>query len=302
MRMKQVAVGLGIAFVTAVAGCGNAHGGEASGTGSSDPDSDGGHAGSSAAGSGSAARGGAATAGSSATGQAGGSSVDAGKAGRSSDAGSAGHTGDAGSTPAMSPAIPMKDGVPIGDCVDPTPEQLAATGCPATQPDPSSGCFVDPSVDCRYPIKVQGEGLSSQLIFRCERGTWDPGSTEWCGQTCDVVGVNGNHPIELPIGSCPERALAECDDGKGTMYAHDPSALTLTIAMLQSALEACNASIAGNAVTLELDNGCPKRLSSGAAFDVNTTKCLVDHFGSVRWKCATMLPCASFSWSATNAN
>lgn len=307
-RMQAARFGLGRTFVfvlaVATAGCSSTHGARRSGApGADDPPIADGHAGGSGAASGSGGQGGTATAGSSAASAAGSSSVDVGKAGSSSGTGSSGEAGSASSGSGGAPAqsiIPLKDGVPIGDCVESTPEHQAAKGCPETEPAPSSGCFVDPDVECRYGISVEG-GLSSQTIFSCDRGTWDPGARVYCGQSCAAQAVSGEHAIDFAVGSCPERPLSECDDGKGTMYAFDPGALTLTTAMLQSAVEACNASFSGNAVTLELENGCPKRLSSRLELDAAATTCLADRLGTARWKCATPLPCASYSWVLATA-
>src|SRR5689334_2238278 len=51
-------------------------------------------------------------------------------------------------------AIRTKDGVPIGDCTEPTAEELAAMGCPVTRPIAGTACDVPDGVFCRYAIET----------------------------------------------------------------------------------------------------------------------------------------------------
>src|SRR5262245_25976877 len=71
--------------------------------------------------------------------------------------------------------LSMKSGVPIGDCVEPTADELAAAGCPPVQPEMFDHCDEDRKL-CRYGIDVSG-GLAMQTMFSCNasEGSWGVG-------------------------------------------------------------------------------------------------------------------------------
>jgi hypothetical protein len=186
--------------------------------------------------------------------------------------------------------VPMKDGVPIGDCVDLDMTAQMAQGCPAVEPAPESACDVQGKT-CRYARFEQG--ATSQAVFSCS-GNWGPGALETCGEVCGATDAN---PIDFTGADCPTRPAAVCDDGKGTSYAFPPDAYTLTSAMLQSTLEACNSDIADNLVWLTLNDGCPARLSSMQPLAPGSVTCLEQKLSNVRWSCATTLPCLSRQWT-----
>jgi hypothetical protein len=191
---------------------------------------------------------------------------------------------DAGGAKAKFPA---KDGVPFGDCVDLDTTAQMTQGCPSVEPAPESACDV-PGKTCRY-ARVDGS-TTYQLVLSCLGNYWGSGALEACGEVCDP---NDANPIDFPGADCSTRPAAACDDGKGTSYGFPPDAYTLTSAMLQSTLEACNSDIADNLVWLTLNGGCPVRLSSMQPLAPSAVTCLEQKLSNARWSCATTLPCLS---------
>jgi hypothetical protein len=202
---------------------------------------------------------------------------------------------DAEPAPDASPAdapVPMKNGAPIGDCVEASEQELAKQGCPTAPPPALSSCEEVGTV-CRYEIETDS-GASSQVVFACNRElSWGAGASVQCGITCHM---DDGFAIELSAAGCASRSAAPCDDGKGTTYAFPPPAYTLASAMLQAALEACDSDIAGNSVELQLSDGCPVRLASLQTLAPAAVSCLESRLGQARWQCATQVPCLQRSW------
>jgi hypothetical protein len=96
---------------------------------------------------------------------------------------SAGEAGSAGAH-----EIPTKDGLPIGDCTDPTPEELAASGCPP-ELEYMAPCTEIGAI-CRTEIRTDASQTSQGYLTCQENGQLNVGVLLTCGSTCDVSAGN----------------------------------------------------------------------------------------------------------------
>ena len=180
--------------------------------------------------SGSGPSGGAGAAGGGGVLNAGGSSGALGVAGgTSSDAGAGGQGGEGGA--AVGP--PTKNGVPIGDCVDPTPAEQMAAGCPVTQPNYNDPCDT-PSLSCRYAVDTNSVTMSSsQTYWVCDASAgWSGEGTQTCWDSCSAPNAStggGSQPFAIAMtfrtGDCSTRPLTACDPGNRTYWSPPPAQL-----------------------------------------------------------------------------
>jgi hypothetical protein len=194
------------------------------------------------------------------------------------------------SSTALGPGAPLDDGVPVGDCVDPTPAELASLGCPATNPDALATCDAPASTICRYPIQV-ASGRSTQVIISCSRQ--DPASPTWagvtatCGESCGSPAVN---IIQLGGAACVERPVTACDQPVGfPMPAQDR-----LDGMLAGQLAPCVGGESGDyRVEVQFEGGCPTQVSFDDSHGLPPTlaACLEAQLETVHWDCATHLLC-----------
>jgi hypothetical protein len=190
--------------------------------------------------------------------------------------------------------VPEKDGVPIGDCVEPSAQELQSLGCPVTQPGMQTSCSAPDRTVCRYGISVE-DGGSYQTLFACFDGSWGAGAREGCGTVC---GMAAGKAVSINAQGCEGRVPTECGED-GTTYAWPPSALTRTTREIQRVVQACNAPPIGTlSIEIRFDRGCPVQLAISISDDSLTDgelSCLAAQLSQARWACALKLPCASYN-------
>jgi hypothetical protein len=211
--------------------------------------------------------------------------------------GVAGSTSGAGSSTggiARAAVGSTKAGVPVGDCPDPTPDELAAAGCPTTEPIPESSCDVVDRV-CRYPIKSDGSS-ATQDVFVCWPGyppqpplTWGPGGRVVCGQSCGEVAPGA---IVFDVGDCKKRPLTACLDATQPASPFDTNQSTLD-GLLGAVVAACGDPAYNNLLTLHVANGCPSSFSTEKPLASDVAACVAKRLRSLRWDCAIGLVCAT---------
>jgi hypothetical protein len=219
--------------------------------------------------------------------------------------GSGGVAGATGGAAGGSPAgdgsartIPTKNGVPIGDCVDPSASALAAAGCPTAQPPMMSACGAPAGTVCRYEIQTE-PGYSQQAVFVCSDKSWGPGVLNTCGQICQL-GVAATSPpaqiVDLQGGACASRPVTECQGVPGTQYwAPAQTAQTRLNEQLRAQIAVCYGSMQENSIQVQVIDGCPVRLTVQAVVDASVIECLTTGLATQRWSCAMDLVCAQYS-------
>jgi hypothetical protein len=178
-----------------------------------------------------------------------------------------------------------KDGVPIGDCKDFSAAELTAMNCPTEPPLDGTPCD-DDSVHCSYPISLDASG-SSQQDFLCS-GYW-LSRNQPCGTVCSGLGPSAVH---LGTEDCAERPVTVCSSGWVS-----PTAQTLLSGAIHELIGSCFTSLTFRypAIELEFSAGCPSGLSVPDQIDSNEIACAIDKLRTMRWDCATELPCASYT-------
>lgn len=193
--------------------------------------------------------------------------------------------------------IPTKNGVPIGDCREPTTAQQTALGCPTTAPAPMSACAAPIGTICRYDIDTSLGYIAYQNVFGCDsEGSWGPGASQLCGQTCSY---SGSTVIDLDSANCSSRTLTRCIDAMNRQYAYPPPAQTLLNDYLHDALNTCLGGTFLGFVTLDVKSGCAKRLTTDRSLAPEQSACLKQRFESVRLDCAQQVLCSSFGVALT---
>jgi len=198
---------------------------------------------------------------------------------------SRGGGGAAGAPDAPEPML--IDGVPIGDCREPTSE-TREPGCPAQPPQPQAACEAPNGLKaCAYEIEV-ADGRASQMIYTChpDQLIWGSGQVP-CGLACQP-------PAEHVVGlttSCSDAPVTTCRD-PDQLFAFETAQQWLDSAF-EKVLHRCVGDPIGVLYQLELAGGCPVRISSNMAFTANQLACLVPALG-VRWDCAANLSCSRF--------
>ena len=193
-------------------------------------------------------------------------------------------------------ALPTKDGIPVGDCTEPTPSQQADAGCSVPQPV-GSPCDVQGAA-CRYSIETSQELASAlQNYSVCLDGRWFA-TTERCSETCraarDLVETT------FDTSDCEARPELACNPG---MFGDDQtspplSAQVLMDEELEALLATCGLLDApGPDVEVDFENGCPSALGVLASLDPTVVACLVANLAGARYGCARLLPCSH--WNRT---
>jgi hypothetical protein len=200
--------------------------------------------------------------------------------------------GDASDSAGEAPITPrFKEGVPIGDCEELGPAELAARGCPPTPPSVDVACNVPKETVCGYSIKVEGE-LSSQVIYTCPR-PFDGAQPRWFGWTSSCgVACPADQRDSIPIDGppCAERPIVSC--GEGRTYAIGTTAHRIASDELGAHIAACGGgSITGVTIHLEVKDGCPVRLFG---LGPPISDCLKERLSNLRWRCAMPLVCANY--------
>jgi hypothetical protein len=197
---------------------------------------------------------------------------------------SAGEAGSAGAH-----EIPTKDGLPIGDCTDPTPEELAASGCPP-ELEYMAPCTEIGAI-CRTEIRTDASQTSQGYLTCQENGQLNVGVLLTCGSTCDVSA--GNDAM-LDATDCSSRPVTECDTSEVT-YGVPPLAQQRADRELAQVIQVCGGFPIDNRIQVKLLNGCPYALSTTPTLSASIVDCLKGTLSQVRWSCAEDLMCASWA-------
>jgi hypothetical protein len=205
----------------------------------------------------------------------------------------AGEPGDAGAPSAGEPGaagaheVRTKNGLPIGDCTEPTAEELAASGCPAVL-EPGAPC-TQIEATCRSEILTDDRTRSVQNYFTCqEDGHLGGGSGYVCGKTCN--GSAGNDAT-LDISDCSSRPFTECDT---TNVNYPYLAQDKADHELARIIQACGGPLIDIRVEVKVMNGCPYALSTISTVSASVVECLKATLSNVRWSCSEDLACVSW--------
>lgn len=189
----------------------------------------------------------------------------------------------------------MKEGVPIGDCVETASAGLA--GCPPEPPTLSESCEAPGGVylQCPYEIRVE-RGRAAQVIYTChpEQLFWG-GFMASCGEVCRPPDAN---VLELDASDCEQRAITSCKD-LGAAFGFETQQQWFDSAF-EKLIASCFGEVLGRQFQLEVENGCPARLSSSAPFSSSAQACLTDQLNQLRWDCALDLSCSTFLRALTS--
>lgn len=182
--------------------------------------------------------------------------------------------------------VPLKNGIPIGDCRELSEAEQVELGCPGHKPAASSICDAPDGTTCRYDISAEN-GYSRQTVFHCYGDDWGPGALDSCGRVCQLA---GNNDISFDISDCRSRPVTECP--YETPDIAPPTAQDQLDQAFERMIEDCNG---GNHLEVEFHSGCPSRLSSFMPLSPYGAACLSERLGRVRWSCARPLLCAGYS-------
>lgn len=192
-----------------------------------------------------------------------------------------------GSSPQGEP-IPRKNGLPIGDCHDPTPADQAWAHCPVEQPEPGSACSV-PDAVCHYAIQTDGSS-SFQPVFHCLGGNWGVGRMARCGSSC---GAAGGRAVGI-AGECSARAESTCEriDPQPILPLTDQTAQELLDDIVQQTINPClTGPFVENAFEVGFRDGCAVSWGALTAPDAETQACITRAFAAHHFSCAESLEC-----------
>jgi hypothetical protein len=187
--------------------------------------------------------------------------------------------------------VPRLDGVPIGDCREPTDDERTALGCPVSPPEAGTSCDLAPGVTCGYSLSTN-RGSSYQELYLCsndeERQWWTLAQS--CGEVCTD---GGPYALELDASDCASRPMASCEL-EGAVFAYAPSGATLLKYTLSDVISAC-AHIDIFSAALELTQGCPTRFTTNYEFSPEALACIRETFENKRYACGELLPCVDYA-------
>ncbi|MDB4983057.1 MAG: hypothetical protein JWM82_3809 [Myxococcales bacterium] len=218
------------------------------------------------------------------------------------DTASSGDDGGGSDVSTLDGSIPTKDGVPIGDCVEPTPAELAALRCPATEPQQESSCDSSAALRCRFAISTRN-GYASQDVLQCapSNSPTSFGAMKWfgarvtCGRTCELPASNA---IALVAADCEGRTVVSCRgdlEEKGAVFSAESTAQDLLDAELAAAVFACaKGDVFNELIEVGVASGCPRTLAVPAGFDPSLAACVKARLERTRWDCALALACGSY--------
>ena len=215
----------------------------------------------------------------------------------------AGPDGGGGDALTLDGSIPTKDGVPIGDCTEPTPAELAALGCPATEFQQGASCDRPAALRCRFAISARN-GYASQDVLQCapSNSPTSPGAMVWlgarvtCGRTCHLPAANA---IALAAAGCEGRPVASCrgdlEAALGQAFSAESTAQDLLDAELAAVVVACaKGGVFNQLIEVTVANGCPRTLAVPTDFDPALAACVKARLEGARWDCAVPLACGSY--------
>jgi hypothetical protein len=182
----------------------------------------------------------------------------------------------------------MKEGVPIGDCRE-TGETRPAE-CPAQPPEDQTSCEApNGALSCPYEIRV-ADGLAQQAVYFChpEQLLWGSALLS-CGVSCGAPDV---HVLDLDVAGCEQRAVSSCESGSTFAF---PTEQQVFDAAFASVIQSCLGGVVANSrYQLEVQNGCPTRISGSQPFSTQAVQCLRSQLASLRWSCARDLSCSTY--------
>jgi len=210
-----------------------------------------------------------------------------------STAGSSGAAEEAGAET----TLPTKNGIPVGDCTDPTPEERMSEGCPSREPLSPMEYACDAAhegVLCRYDVWTEPEfGNAGQDYVLCDDGYWSAPLGQECSVTCHAA-QTGIDTLMLDTSDCSSRRVLACDPIED--YPIPPSAQVLMDTELQTLLQGCAMSKPyGFGVEVDFSDGCPSELVTSVSLDPDIVTCLAAALVGARFQCAVPLPCATWS-------
>jgi hypothetical protein len=188
--------------------------------------------------------------------------------------------------------LPTKDGIPIGDCTEPSASELTRDGCPASEAD-GVACDAAQNGDvCRYAIETEPEFMSAfQGYAVCLDGRWVPGDQR-CSDTCHSAST-GIETVRFDTSDCSTRPRLACARVDPTVVPR-PSAQNSMDDELEALVQGCSPS--AWYAEVDFENGCPTELITSSSIDPSVVACLVSKLTGVRYDCAVPIPCSS--WSA----
>ncbi|HET7538789.1 MAG TPA: hypothetical protein VFK05_02925 [Polyangiaceae bacterium] len=190
------------------------------------------------------------------------------------------------------PNVPRLNGVPIGDCREPTDDERTALGCPRSPPSERAACDLAPGITCAYSLSTD-QDTAYQDLYLCAS---DLGRQWWrLRERCGALCVDGGpHVLELDAADCTSRPPDSCEL-PGTSFSYAPSGDTLLSYILADVIESCSPGAIDFSVTLELAHGCATRLSTTYEFSPAELACLREKLESVRYTCGELLPCTDYA-------
>lgn len=186
-------------------------------------------------------------------------------------------------------AVPLKNGVPIGTCVDTTPAELAA-GCPSGPPGRDVPCNAPSTLRCRYPIDA-ADGVATQDFLICDtrglNGRIWVGPRITCGRSC---AFSPGEPFVLETTNCGSRPVISFRDDlmKGdAIYSEEwTTTQDLLDAEIDKVVLGCIKDLYGAHIEVGVQGGCPQRFTTSVPLDPSATACIQAALEKVRWDCA----------------
>jgi hypothetical protein len=189
--------------------------------------------------------------------------------------------------------LPTKDGIPVGDCTEPSASELTRDGCPVNASDGGACAATQAGVVCRYAIETQPEFTSAvQSYAVCLDGRWVPGAQR-CSDMCRAC-LDGISAQRFDTSDCATRALLACPADPSVVPR--PTAQNLMDDELERLVESCGPKpLYSPGAEIDFENGCPAALLTATQVDPGLVACLVSKLTSVRYECAVPLPCSFWS-------
>jgi len=190
--------------------------------------------------------------------------------------------------------LPTKDGIPIGDCTEPSPSELMRDGCPVSQSNGVACAEAQEGAVCQYAIVTDAEGMSAfQNYTVCLDGRWIPGGRR-CAETCHSS-VTDSTITRFDTSDCATRTELLCPPSDATIVPQ-PSAQDEMDHEIEELLRTCEMTQrVGVGAEIDFEDGCPSALVTSSSLDPSILACLMSGLSVARYVCAVPLPCAIFT-------
>jgi hypothetical protein len=177
------------------------------------------------------------------------------------------------------------DGIPLGDCREPTADELSEQGCPAAAPEGYAAC-TQSNLSCSYGTSSSA-GYALQDNFYCYNSQWSKSQTV-CGYGCQ-----GRFEYEIDFtADCADRELIDCVERSNTTYSN-PSSQSYLDEVVGLIVMECGGELTYRYMQFEFIDGCPTH----ATFDHEQTpeflECLSEALGNAKLSCAINLTCSN---------